>query len=108
MISQYDALTTLYEHASDHMSAAELREVGQTLTNEAVTLARRLDTVFQHIACLVLEDSTHSPSVGSFQEGGSAFDLLSAVAQQFDALAGMVEVGDEAKRKASEIERKSP
>lgn len=107
MNSHYDALTSLYGHAKDHMTAAELREVGDALTDQAASLARRMDDVLQGIACLVSEDGKHKSGAGSFQDGESVFNLLCAMAQQFDTIAGMIEVGTEAKWKAGDVERQS-
>lgn len=63
--------------------------------------------VAQNIACLVSDDGRREAGVGSFQDSASVFNLLCALAQQFDAIATMIEVGTEATWKAGELRRKA-
>lgn len=107
MISHHDALTSLYAHAKDHMTADELGQLGDSLTTEAIGLARRMNGVAQNIACLVSEDGLRKTGAGNFQDSESVFELLCVMAHQFDVISGMVEVGSQAAWKANEIERKS-
>lgn len=108
MSDLYSVMTSLYGRAKDHMSADELRKVGETLTEEAASIARRMDGTLQGIACLVQDDANRKSGAGSFQDGESVFALLCSIAQQFDTIAAMIDVGTEATRKANELDRKSP
>lgn len=97
-----NVLTTLYERAKDSMTIDELKSVG-SLVEAAGDEARRLSSVYGGIACLVSADGDAPLRSGSFQTPDSLFELLCAVANGFDAIASMIEIGQEADFRAHEL-----
>lgn len=110
MSTIYDALTTMYEHAKDQMSAEQLQGVAEAMTEGAISSARNMSSVVEGLACLVDTDGAQSGiRAGNFQNADSIFPLLCAISEQFGTIAALVEVGTEATWKAQQIrERDRP
>lgn len=103
----HKAIRSLYENASDHMSADELHEIGEALTDEAGDMAFRAADVMEGIACLVSNDGTQESQSGNFRTAESVFNLLCMVSQQFNTIGALVEVGAEAKWQAAHSRSKA-
>lgn len=93
----HDALTAIYSHAEEHMSSEELNDVADTLLQQAENTAQNLSEIVGGLACLVNEDGQRKDSFGSFQDAESVFPLLWGISQQFDHLAALIRVGDDAR-----------
>ena len=93
----HDALTAIYSHAEEHMSPEELNDVADTLLQQAENTAENLSEIVSGLSCLVSEDGRHKTSAGSFRTAESVFTLLWGISQQFDHLAALIRVGDDAR-----------
>lgn len=106
MNTMYDALNTLYDRAHEQMTVDELESMDRAFTESAVSLARDASQVLEGIACLVSSEGAAkengSPISGSLQDPKSIFHTLCMAASKFDLIAGMIEVGAEAKYHANE------
>jgi len=100
MKSIHDAVTALYIRASDHMTPAELDEVGSTMLDQAESAARNLSSVAEGISCLVSNDGMQDSPFGSFQDSDSVSGLLWSISQQADMIAALIWVGGEARAHA--------
>ena len=100
MKNVHDALSALYRHAKNDMPPEELEGVADVLTEEAGDTAVNLAEIVRGLAFLVTKDAEHKPSTGCFQDAQSMFPLLWGISQQFDHLAAMIRVGDEARAEA--------
>lgn len=96
------ALTTLYGRAKDGMTIEELKSIGN-LVEAAGDEARRLSTVCEGIACLVSSDGDAPLECGSFRTPSALFELLCSLSHGFDAIASMIEIGQEADFRAREL-----
>lgn len=91
----YDTMSTLFEHAKDRISVAELESFAG-LTEHAVDEARRLSDVCEGIACTVSSDAQGDIRSGSFEGADGVYTLLCALSHSFDTLAAMAHVGNQA------------
>lgn len=100
MKTLHNALMALYRHAKDDMQPEELEGVADVLTEEAGDTAVNLSKIVSGLAFLITKDAEQKPSTGCFQDAQSMFPLLWGISQQFDHLAAMIRVGDEARDEA--------
>lgn len=100
-------IRVLYDVAKDHMSANDLQEVGEALTDEAGELAFRAGEVLEGVACLVASDGGQKSKAGNFQDANGVFTLLCLASQQFNLVGALIDVGSEAKWKAADIRSKA-
>ncbi|WP_298598560.1 hypothetical protein [Zoogloea sp.] len=101
MKNVHDALTALYRHAEKDMQPEELEGVAAVLTQEAGDAALNLSAIVGGLASLVGRDAQHKPGTGCFQDAKSVSPLLWGISQQFDHLAALIRVGDEARQEAT-------
>ena len=110
MKSMYNALDTLYTRAQEQMTLKELENIGTIFLGSAVSMAQDASTVLEGIACLVSsEDDAREkglPISGCLQNAPGIFDTLCLAAAKFDLIAGMVEIGSEAKFRAGQMRSK--
>ena len=97
MSGTYDVLNTLYLRAKDHMTADDLRKIGNTLTDDAVGLARQMSVVAGGLAAMMASDAERDTC--------TIATMLYALTDQFDTIAAMVEVGSEATFRAGELKK---
>ena len=106
MKNMYNALNMLYSRAHKQMTADELETLGSAFRDSAISIAQDTSTVLEGIACLISsENDAHEKGVqvsGSLQHPDSIFQTLCMAAAKFDLIAGMIEVGNEAKYHANE------
>lgn len=106
MKNMYNALNMLYSRAHKQMTADELETLGSAFRDSAISIAQDTSTVLEGIACLISsEDEAHKKGMtisGCLQHPDSIFQTLSMAAAKFDLIAGMIEVGSEAKYHANE------
>lgn len=101
MKALYTAMTSMFQHAHQSMTADQLDDLSTSLADAAVAMARDSATVFEGIACLVDNDS----DAGSLQDKESIFATLCLVSSKFDMIAGMVEVAGDARHHATQRNR---
>ena len=101
-VTMHTALRTLYERAKDSMTIEELKSISG-LVETAGAEAGRLSTVCDGIACLVLSDGDAKLQCGSFRAPSSLFELLCSLSHGLDAIASMIEIGQEADFRAHEL-----
>ena len=110
MNSMYNALNTLYSRAHKQMTADELGDIEVAFLEGAVSIAQDASAVLEGIACLVAsEEQAHNDGhsiSGSLQTQDGIFKTLCLAASKFDLIAGMVEVGAEAKFHKTEMRNK--
>ncbi len=97
MKSIHDALTALYRHAEEHMPTEELQDVACVLTTEAEEVALNLSEIVGGLASLIHEDGQCPGRCGCFQDAESVFPLLWGISQQFNHLAALIRVGNDAR-----------
>ena len=100
-------IRVLYDAAKDHLSANDLQQVGEALTDEAGELAFRAGEVLEGVACLVASDGGQKSKAGSFQNADGVFTLICLASQQFNLIGALIDVGSEAKWKASKLRGES-
>lgn len=96
----HTALRALYRHAEGNMSAEELQDLGCLLTDEAEVIARRSGDVTEKLACLISVDGDTPTGAGNFQSADEVFTLLCMLAHEFNTVAAMLDVGQDASLKA--------
>lgn len=101
MKNVHDALATIYHYAAAHMPPEDLESAADVLTQEAGDAALNLSAIVGGLASLVGRDALHKPGAGCFQDAKSVSPLLWGIAQQFDHLAALIRVGDEARQEAA-------
>lgn len=105
MNTLYKVMDRLYSAGKDNMSATDLRDVGDTLSEIAEGHSNAMRDVVEGIACLVSCDE--ESGAGSFRDPAGVYALLGAISCQFDLLAGMIRVSSEAQWKAAELDRQA-
>ncbi len=91
------ALRELFEKAYGRMDAEELSSVGSVLAANAIDMSKRMSEVTETLACLVANDGISKDSHGGFQNSDQVFGLLCMISQQFDVIAGLMDVADESR-----------
>lgn len=106
MKNMYNALNMLYSRAHKQMNADELETLGSAFRDSAISIAQDTSTVLEGIACLISSENDAREKglqvSGSLQHPDSIFQTLCMAAAKFDLIAGMIEVGSEAKYHANE------
>lgn len=100
----YDAMQLLAARGLDRMNQEEL-EMLAGATDRAEVEARQLSAICEGIACLVSADAEGRISAGNFQTAESVFELLCYLSNQFDSIAGMICLGEEARHRVGELQR---
>ena len=100
MRSLSDALEKLCLHAEPHMEPEDLDTVARLLLEEAKDMARNASDVMGGLAALVVNDGESERAAGNFQDAQDLFPLLWLVSQQFQTLAALVQVGNDARIEA--------
>ena len=101
-----DALEKLYQHAEPHMAPEDLDAVASRLLEEAKDIARNASDVMGGLAALVAHDGEGEHAAGNFQNAEDLFPLLWLVSQQFQTVAALVQVGNDARLEARPERRK--
>ena len=102
-----DALEKLYQHAEPHMAPEDLDAVASRLLEEAKDIARNASDVMGGLAALVAHDGEGEHAAGNFQNAEDLFPLLWLVSQQFQTVAALVQVGNDARLEARPERRKT-
>lgn len=106
MNTTYQALNTLYGHACEHMTPAELDQVSNHLHGAAFSMAQNMSTLLEGAACLVMADADTKQqgrvASGCLQTPESIYQVMCLASQHFDLIAGMVDVASEATFDASQ------
>lgn len=103
----YKGLWSIYSHANKTMSAAELKEIGNSFQETASMISRDMSCVLEGIACQVSSEEmarTENGALcsGSFTNPGGVFALLCMAGRQFEIVASLLEIGGEAEFHAAE------
>jgi hypothetical protein len=103
MFDSRGVLTMLYRKALPRLNRADMEWLRDGAESLALTLALQASACSNGIACLVNADGGDAaPVAGNFQSKRDVADLLFLLANQFDHIAGLIEVGSEAEAAFSE------
>ena len=106
MKTSFRTIANLYEHAKSSMTVDELDAMSDSFMESSVNLGQQMSMLFEGVACLILQEhSTHQaghPVSGSLQSPERVFEMFCMAATNFEAMAGMVELAEEAKFKADQ------
>ena len=89
-------LELLYSRAKTSMSGQELQQVADSAAEVAERTAQQQARLMETLGCLVREDAHEPAGVGNFRDPAETADLLFMLQGQFDLIAGMVHLSQEA------------